>query len=279
MLGFVSKLTQAGLTTGTPKAYSSTRLRSKQILVVLKRLLMLWLLSSVTSMATSVFADQGEQQPPDEQVFQLDDDLFSDLEPLKPEKPAPTERPAGADGESRVTTSDEDLDLQPDLGGEDLGGTRGRSPLEQVARTMQRVKTRLAMADTAMETQQLQSRIVQDFDELLARLKQQSRRKDGGSPPSSKSRSQGSEQSGQQPGRAKTGSNDPANQHGNRRGQVESVSTTRAEQDRLWEKVWGGLPATVRQQVQSARPEKFLPKYSRLIEDYFRRLAEDPERP
>ncbi len=156
------------------------------MLIVFKRLIMLWLLFTVTS----VFADQSEQQPPDEQVFQLDDDLFSDLEPGALEKPGQTNRPVGADGESQVPTSDKDLDLQPDLGGEDLGGARGRSPLERVARTMQRVKTRLAMADTAMETQQLQSRIVQDLDELLAQLQKQSQPKDGGLPPGSKSRSQ-----------------------------------------------------------------------------------------
>ena len=135
------------------------------------------------------------------------------------------------------------------------------------------------MADTAMETQQLQSRIVQGFDELLARLQNQSQTKDSGSPPSSKSQSQGSKQLGQQQSPAKAGSSEPANQNSNRRGQAKSVETTQAERDRLWEKVWGDLPATVRQQMQSARPEKFLPKYSRLIEDYFRRLAEDPERP
>ncbi len=183
----------------------------------------------------------------------------------------------GADGESQVPTSDKALDLQPDLDGEDLGGARGRSPLEKVARTMQRVKTRLAMADTAMETQQLQSRIVQDLDELLAQLQKQSQPKDGGLPPGSKSRSQGSDQSDQQQVPAKAGSNDLANQNNNRRGQAESNATTQAERDRLWEKVWGDLPATARQQMQSARPEKFLPKYSRLIENYFRRLAEDPD--
>ena len=155
---------------------------------------MLWLLF----MATSVFADQTEQQLPDEQVFQLDDDLFSDLQPLAPEKPAQTKQPVSADGEPQVPTSDKDLDLQPDLGGEDLRGARSQSPLEKVARTMQRVKTRLAMADTAMETQQLQARIVQGFDELLAQLQNQSQRKDSGSPPSSTSQSRGSKQSGQQ---------------------------------------------------------------------------------
>ena len=133
------------------------------------------------------------------------------------------------------------------------------------------------MADTTMETQQLQSRIVQDFDELLAQLQKQSQPKDGGLPPGSKSRSQGSDQSGQQQGPPKAASNDLADQNNNRRGQAESNATTQAERDRLWEKVWGDLPATARQQMQSARPEKFLPKYSRLIEDYFRRLAEDPE--
>ena len=39
---------------------------------------------------------------------------------------------------------------------------------------------------------------------------------------------------------------------------------------------WGHLPEKIRDQMQSSMSEEFLPKYERLIEDYYRRLAEDP---
>ena len=39
---------------------------------------------------------------------------------------------------------------------------------------------------------------------------------------------------------------------------------------------WGHLPAKVLEQMQSSLSEKFLPKYEKLTEEYYRRLAEEP---
>jgi hypothetical protein len=40
-------------------------------------------------------------------------------------------------------------------------------------------------------------------------------------------------------------------------------------------RVWGHLPEKVREQMQSSVSEQFLPQYERLIEEYYKRLAED----
>ena len=39
--------------------------------------------------------------------------------------------------------------------------------------------------------------------------------------------------------------------------------------------LWGALPERARQQMQQLPVEDFPPKYERLIEEYFRRLAEE----
>jgi hypothetical protein len=38
---------------------------------------------------------------------------------------------------------------------------------------------------------------------------------------------------------------------------------------------WGNLPERLREQMMQSSVDGFLPKYERLIEEYFKRLAED----
>ena len=49
-------------------------------------------------------------------------------------------------------------------------------------------------------------------------------------------------------------------------------------QRQLLKEVWGHLPERVRRQMQSGSPEEVLPKYQKLIEEYYKRLAEDAVR-
>jgi hypothetical protein len=46
----------------------------------------------------------------------------------------------------------------------------------------------------------------------------------------------------------------------------------------LLRQVWGHLPPKIRDQMQSGLIEEFLPKYERLIEEYYSRLAEEGTR-
>jgi hypothetical protein len=46
----------------------------------------------------------------------------------------------------------------------------------------------------------------------------------------------------------------------------------------MLKQIWGHLPPKIRDQMQSALIEDFLPKYERLIEEYYSRLAEEESR-
>ena len=205
----------------------------------------------------------------DQQLFEsLDDDLFSDLVPLDAEPPSESEPPV----------RELDVELQRDLGGDDVSQARGSTVLERLAKAMQRVSKKLVANNTSVETQAIQEGIVKDIDKLLALLQKQSPKKSGGSARNSKPQAGESASNSLtlQQIQSNTNSSQPASQSSSRLGQVESVAMTQQQRDQLMEKVWGNLPAAVRQQMQSSRPETFLPKYAKLIEDYFRRLAEDP---
>jgi hypothetical protein len=43
----------------------------------------------------------------------------------------------------------------------------------------------------------------------------------------------------------------------------------------LFLRIWGNLPDKLRDEMQASISEQFLPKYERLIEEYYKRLAED----
>ena len=213
----------------------------------------------------------------DEQLFDvLDDDLFSDLEPLAEEDVSRAAAPQG----------DSDLELQRQLGGEDLGGQRASGTLREISESMQRVRERLQRRDASASTRRMQSNIAEQLEKLIElRQKQkssqssrnsQSKSQQKQSPSSSNSRQQSSQQ---QQGSAKPGDGNHNSPSGSseRVGQVESTIPDGLRQDELMNKAWGHLPAASRKRLQSARPEQFLPKYSRLIEEYFRRLAQESE--
>ena len=258
-----------------PNSPATTRLRVCCETVRRGRRFSVYVSLLLLAFAFSCSPDQTHAQDSlDDQLFEdLDDDLFSDLPPL--EKPASKE-PA--------KQSELDRKLQSDLGGEDLGEARASNPLQKLADAMQRVRNRLNERNLTVETQQIQGKIVSDLDEIIAQLAKQKpppKGKGGGGKPKpqqSKSQSQKKSQQPPKPGGGKPGknqSNNPAKDSTTRVGQADSAEVDDATRDRMMQEAWGNLPASVRQQMQSARPEKFLPKYSRLIEDYFKRLSEE----
>lgn len=54
----------------------------------------------------------------------------------------------------------------------------------------------------------------------------------------------------------------------------EMLNISPEEQDALIKKAWGNLPPHLRKQISNSSMERFLPKYERLTQEYFRRLAE-----
>lgn len=207
---------------------------------------------------------------------ELDSQLLEGLEGLGDEPGKPVQR-AGQGGESsepRKTAPESDSSAErvdPDHAGSDIGQ---RHPLRPVQEEMEQAAELLQQRSLNGETRQVQERIVTRLDRLIAELggspqsqpqaKRQEREKAEGSVKKS------SELSGNQAAR-KVG--DPAAK--NKQTELEEAAALQ----RAVGEVWGHLPERVRRQMRSAAGVEFLPQYRRLIEAYYRRLAEEDVRP
>ena len=182
------------------------------------------------------------------------DDLFEGLPPAE-KRPASVSMPAV-----------DDLPVGEDF---DLSGER--DPFARIATKMQRSQQALSTGKVQEQTQQLQKEILLDLDALLKNMQKKCQ---GGqcNKPGSKP-SSGSAASGTKP------SQKPATDSTNRVGQPgdSKAADERAAADALRE-VWGHLPPKLREAMQNVRTDEFLPKYDRLIEEFYRRLAEHPPR-
>jgi hypothetical protein len=148
--------------------------------------------------------------------------------------------------------------------------TQSENPLVRIGGHMWSVERRLRAGDTSTETQGAQSKIIDELDELIAALAAQQPRDQG--------RRQAPASKQGQPSSAKVGS-DAARDSTNRLGQADSAQQQTAIARRVLAEVWGHLPERYRRQMQNAGEVEFLPEYRKLIEDYYRRLAEDRGNP
>jgi hypothetical protein len=124
----------------------------------------------------------------------------------------------------------------------------------------------LSGRDTSQATQTTQRQIVDELDELIAALVAQQQ-------------SQSQQQTGAKQSRGKEGPNqtgkEAARDGNDPAGDANSVEEQSAALRQVMEEVWGHLPERYRRQMQNAGNVEFLPQYRKLIEDYYRRLAED----
>jgi hypothetical protein len=169
--------------------------------------------------------------------------------------------------------------------GEDIGKNSPsddpHSPLERIGAQMRSVQRLLAEQPDAGRATLLQDRIVRDLDELI---KQVQRRKNqsqsGGKSSPGSQRPDAEPQGGGQPGNTSAEGQQPAadSREGTREGAGEGSTADRdRSRSELVKNLWGHLPERVRQQMLQSPDDEFLPKYEFEIEQYFRRLAEDPE--
>jgi hypothetical protein len=200
-------------------------------------------------------ADGRADGPPslDERLLDdLDSDLFDHVQP---------DAAAGRSG-SKQSVSPLDRQLLDQLGeGEDLGLA---DPLSQIANKMQAVEERIAARDTSDTTQKMQQQIVAE----LARLIEVQAKKCQCSGSSQNSLAQGNPSANPKPG------DSPSRDSTNRLGQSPTQRGSLEDVQQMLKRVWGQLPDRLREQVQSASVEEFLPKYEQLIEQYYQRLAE-----
>ena len=210
------------------------------------------LVLAAASLQTNLAADppsKPKTPPPKSLDAQLLDDLDADL--LK-----------GLPGASKPAAP---KSAQP--AGEDLNEpSQATDPLAIIGERMRDAQRRIAGRDTSEATQTVQKQIETDLAKLIEAAKKQC----------AACNKPGSGQ-GQQAGN--TGGNPtpaPPRDSTNRveQGTKEAVET--ADVKDVLRRFWGHLPDKIRDQMQSSLSEEFLPKYERLIEDYYRRLAEDP---
>lgn len=175
---------------------------------------------------------------------------------------------------------DADRDLSRQLKGElgRAGTSEPDSPLVDIARQMKNVEGRINQADCGSQTQQLQGRIVSDLDQLLKEAKkkmsaQQKKKKPSGYGGSS---SPGGRPA-RQPKPVPITKSPPPPPPPNKNTPSPGVPTPDRDQRLAIQKqVWGDLPEHERLQMQQYQPaEVFLPKYELLIEEYYKRLAEE----
>ncbi len=186
--------------------------------------------------------------------------------PSKPEPPPKADSPAG------------------DLAGK-LARELGRAgekddplvdiPLVDIARQMQQVEALLGQAECGPRTQKLQGQIIAELEELL----KETRKRCQGECNSPQGGLGGGSQPGGRPKQnPKPGPAQIAKAAAKPDPRTKAAGLTRpspAQRAALQSLVWGNLPERERMEMEQKPPEQFLPKYELLIEEYFRRLAEE----
>lgn len=157
------------------------------------------------------------------------------------------------------------------VGGEDMVGTGRLTPRVEVARRMRSVQEVLNQRDVSTKTQMAQQEIINALESMLENAKD-SRSQFSPAP------SRNLEDSKTDPN-SQTSAQTSALQVDTRPRRRDSGQLDAATLKSLVNSVWGHLPARTRDQMQTPTTEQFLPKYERVIADYYRRLAaEDSSR-
>jgi hypothetical protein len=170
-----------------------------------------------------------------------------------------------------------------DDAGEDIGGPSGPLLMSRVRSGMRRAEMLLGRSAAEANTTPLQQageaqkRVVAQLDELIAELCKQCQGGQGQStdnPPPQPSRRSAAKPS--QPSRTATTSKAPAHDSSDPLNRAGAEAVDKGDVDELVKHLWGHLPERSREQVLQSFSDEFLPKYETEIEQYYRRLSEDP---
>ncbi|HUE72564.1 MAG TPA: hypothetical protein VMP01_16890 [Pirellulaceae bacterium] len=204
-------------------------------------------------------------QEPQTKAKPADADLLKELEAdLLKDLPAAKKPPQSKLGTKE--RSPDDKRLQDDLkGGEDLGAAP-ENPLLEIGRQMRAVEAKIAQRNTSEQTQAEQAKIAEALEKLIEQAKKQ-----GGSGNKSAS-GRGTGKAGAGDGQAQPGAPQEST---DRVGGPQSEAAQTADVRNLLERIWGHLPEKMRDEMQNAVSDQFLPKYEKLIEEYYQRLAEE----
>jgi len=231
-----------------------------------------------SNLSTAAETPRPATKPPADELLQnsMDDALLQDLSiPAKPK--SEPQRAAKDDEMPARSEADFEALLREQLGaGEDVGQP-SEDRLGTIGRRMRLAESLIGRQVTSQQTQRLQQQVIQDLARLIEELNKQGQSSQSGAPspaergakPKGKSRAGSGEN---------TGTTQPAKDSTDR---TEGTASDREELARvqiMLKQVWGHLPPKIRDQMQSALIEQFLPKYERLIEEYYSRLAEEESR-
>jgi hypothetical protein len=139
-----------------------------------------------------------------------------------------------------------------------------QDPFAIIAQKMQRSQNALTQGDSSEKTQKIQADIMLDLDKLLDQAKKQQCSGGNCNKPGS----------GNKPGNSAGNSNKPGQGKGTS-GEAKD-STPEKELASQLKEIWGHLPPKVRESMQNVSMDSFLPKYQTLIEEYYKKLAEQP---
>lgn len=210
----------------------------------------------------------------------VDDELFDDLgDPLDEYDPQ-LHGPGDKKGEAGDSPEDElRRRLQRELG--EAAVPEDDNPLLEVARTMRQVEGLIGRNDSGPSTQNLQEQIVADLDRLLDEARRRAKQCKPGSSQSQQAASR--RPIGQPQAKPGAGGKRPSDRPATTSAQRPTGSGRTRRPDmtqmrKVMEELWGELPPRQREQMLQLPVEEFLPKYELLIEEYFRRLAEQKGR-
>jgi hypothetical protein len=225
---------------------------------------------------SALAADPPKQAPKsslDEELLKgLDNDLTRELDDLPSLKPQPTQSEKTEDGKTHKT--------KPTIvDGEDIGQlSEDQDPFNRIARRMKQVESRIARDQAGADTQQKQQQIMADLSDLIEKLNQQCQCQGGECKPGDKPQESERSKSGKgsKPGGSKSASNPARESSDKLRNEPATKPNANAEAIRQNMKdAWGNLPQRLREQMMQTSVDEFLPKYEQMIEQYFKRLAEE----
>ncbi len=203
----------------------------------------------------------------------LDNELLKGLD-----VPPATETVSPSAAKPRDTPTDGASDIDQSLleqlaEGEDLGKA-SPDPLVSIGRRMRVAEELISRQVTSQKTQRVQQQVIEDLDRLIEEMKKQCQSGQGSSTSGPKP--------GAKPGRKSqagsgenTGANQPAKESTARTDGNASDRENLLRLQQMLKQIWGHLPPKIRDQMQSSAIEEFLPRYEKLIEEYYTRLAEE----
>lgn len=236
--------------------------------------------------------------------------------PQDKKTPVATEGKPGEMQPGQLDPSDDDPTGERGFGADpDLETPQG-DPLSKIGGMMREVQQRIAGGQAEKETVAMQQDIIDEINKLLEQQNQQQQQNQNNNQQQNQQQNQdqqqkqqnqqqqsqqgqsqqkqqgeqqqqGQQQRSQQAASSQSEPSESEMQQGEKSEDGENSSDrlrdekvlaiSPEEQDALVRKTWGNLPPHLRKQISNSTMERFLPKYERLTQEYFRKLAEVEE--